>query len=270
MILALQILFGLLALLWCIGTFIVWYTQDEAIFVGNGRAFGEHPEIAELGGKAVTAEREGQKLRYYWFEAKDAKAVLLLFHGNRDGAFERLDFAKALLPSGVSVALLEFPGYGGEPVPTNEWAVLRNSLAAYDEIEARCGKLPFFLMGESMGTGPATFVAARRKCRAMLLSTPYTSMASVAKYRYPWMPIHQLIRHPIKSLLWAPHVSCPVLILHGTLDKTVPYFLGQAQARRFKHVEQFVTIEGAGHSNLRQLNGGQFWTACREFIARHS
>ena len=48
------------------------------------------------------------------------------------------------------------------------------------------------------------------------------------------MPIHQLIRHPIKSMLWAPHAPCPVLILHGTLDKTVPYFLGQARAGALK------------------------------------
>lgn len=266
----LEILLGLLAVLWCVGTFLVWYTQDESIFVGNGRAFGQHPELDTLGGKALSAEREGQRLRWYWFEAKEPKAVLLLFHGNRDGAFERLDFAKALVPAGVSVALAEFPGYGGEKGPTNEWAVLRNSLAVYDEIEAVQGSLPLFLMGESLGTGPATFVASRRKPTALLLSTPYTSMASVAKYRYPWMPIHSLIRHPIKAELWAPHVRCPVLILHGTLDRTVPYFLGQAEARRFKNVERFVTIEGAVHSNLRSMNQGQFWEACKEFITRHS
>jgi alpha-beta hydrolase superfamily lysophospholipase len=266
----LEILLGLLALLWCVGTFIVWYTQDESIFIGNGRPFGEHPELAELGGKALSAEREGQKLRWYWFEAKNPKAVLLLLHGNRDGAFERLDFARALVPAGVSVALAEFPGYGGEKGPTNEWAVLRNSLAVFDEIEARRGALPLFLMGESLGTGPATYVASLRKPRALLLSTPYTSMADVAKHRYPWMPIHALIRHPIQAWRWAPHVLCPVLVLHGTLDQTVPYPMGQRQAKNFKNVERFVTIDGAVHSNLRSLNQGQFWEACKEFIARHS
>jgi alpha-beta hydrolase superfamily lysophospholipase len=261
---------GALALLWCIGTFIVWKTQDQSIFPGDGAAFGEHTELKAMGGQALSAERDAQKLRWYWIEAPGAKAVFLLFHGNRDGAFERLDFAEALVHAGVSVALAEYPGYGGEPGPTNEWALLRNALAVYDEIEARRGGLPLFVAGESLGTGPATFVSSLRRPDGLMLSTPYTSMASVAKHRYPWMPIHALIRHPIKSMLWAPFVHCPVLILHGTKDKTVPYSLGQAEARRFPHLERFETIQGAGHSNLRQLNQGQFWNACREFIAAHS
>lgn len=265
----LEMVLGLLALLWCLGTFIVWYTQDKSIFVGNGAVFGEHAELTALGGKAMRSERDGQSLRWYWIEAQNPKAVLLLFHGNRDGAFERLDFARALVPAQVTVALAEYPGYGGEKGPTHEWAVLRNSLAVYDEIEARCPALPLFLMGESLGTGPATYVASLRRPKALLLSTPYTSMASVAKYRYPWMPIHALIRHPLKAWLWAPHVTSPVLILHGTMDKTVPYSMGQEQARRFKRVKNFVTIEGAAHSNLRQMNQGQFWTACKDFIAQH-
>src|SRR5258708_40205937 len=117
-------------------------------------------------------------------------------------------------------------------------------------------------MGESLGTGPATYAAYLRAPRALILSTPYTSMADVAKYRYPWVPIHSLIRHPIKSKLWAPHVQCPVLILHGTADKTVPYALGQAEALHFSTLEAFVTVEGAGHNNLRSAQQGLFWRAC--------
>jgi alpha-beta hydrolase superfamily lysophospholipase len=269
MIIFAEIILAVLALLWTIGTFVVWKTQNENIFPGDGAVFGEHPEVLAMGGTTERASRDGQDLRWYWIEAKNPKAILLLFHGNRDGAFERLDFAKALVPQNVSVALAEYPGYGGEAGPTNEWAVLRNALAIYDEIETRCGTLPVFLMGESLGTGPATYVSSLRRPRGLLLSTPYTSMASVAKFRYPWMPIHTLIRHPIKAMYWAPHVHCPVLVLHGTLDKTVPYSLGQAEAKLFRHLEHFEIVEGAGHSNLREVNQGQFWMACIKFIQAH-
>ena len=269
-IIVLEIIFGLAALIWCAGSFMVWYTQDRNIFVGDGAPFAQHPEVTALGGEALQAERDGQNLRWYFFPAKDAKAVALLFHGNRDGAFERLDFVEALKPLGVSLALAEFPGYGGEPGPTNEWAVLRNALAMHDEIAARTKGLPLFVMGESLGTGPATYVASLRRLRGLILSTPYTSMADVAKFRYPWVPIHHLIRHPFKAKLWAPHVQAPVLALHVTADKTAPYAMGQAESKRFSRLDRFETVQGAGHADLRAFNHGQFWKACGEFIARHT
>jgi pimeloyl-ACP methyl ester carboxylesterase len=176
---------------------------------------------------------------------------------------------KELLPTGVSVALIEYPGYAGDPQRLDEWHFLRSSLAAYDEIESR-SKLPLFVMGESLGTGAATYCASMRKPKGLLLSTPYTSMAAVAKHRYPWVPIFKLIRHPIYAEQWAPHVLCPVLILHGTEDKTVPYALGQAQAKNFKTLESFVTVPGAGHANLRGFPGGAFWEACRAFLLKHA
>jgi alpha-beta hydrolase superfamily lysophospholipase len=266
----LEIAFGLAALAWCAGSFMVWYTQDRGIFPGDGAPFGAHPELKVLGGEALSAERDGQKLRWYFFPAEGAKAAALLFHGNRDGAFERLDFVEALKPLGVSVALAEFPGYAGEPGPTSEWAVLRNALAMHDEVAARTAGLPLFVMGESLGTGPATYVASLRRPRGLILSTPYTSMADVAKFRYPWVPIHRLIRHPFKATLWAPHVQCPVLALHGTADQTVPYAMGQAESKRFSRLERFETVEGAGHADLRGFNHGQFWKACGAFIVTHA
>jgi alpha-beta hydrolase superfamily lysophospholipase len=261
---------ALMLLVWSIGSFMVWHTQDSAIFVGNGAEFGENSRLLALGGKAVRAQREGQALRWYWIGAENSRATVLFFHGNYDGALERLDFAEAFKPSGISVALVEFPGYAGDSSPVGEWPLLRNSLAAFDEIRAGIGTRPLFVMGESLGTGPATYTAAMRRPRGLILSTPYTSMADVAKHRYPWVPIHTLIRHPIKAKLWAPHVQCPVLILHGTKDRTIPYSIGQAEASNFKHVESFVTIPGAGHGDLRTAQNGQFWTASIDFMLRHA
>src|SRR5258708_7502087 len=84
----LEIVLGLAILGWCLSSFLVWHTQDRAIFVGDGAAFGDYPELAALGGVALRAQRDGQALRWYWIEAENAKAVLILFHGNAGGAMD--------------------------------------------------------------------------------------------------------------------------------------------------------------------------------------
>lgn len=266
MYLALSIFCAFALLIWFLGSFLVWKTQDAAIFPGTGRSFGPHPELLPLRGEAKEARHEGEVLRWYEFGANDARAALLLFHGNADGAFERLDFVEALQPWGIRVFLAEFPGYAGESGPTREWAVLHNALAIYDFLWPQFQSFPLFLMGESLGTGPATYVASLRRPKGLLLSTPYPSMADVAKSKYPWVPIHHLIRHPMKAKFWAPAVACPVLILHGNRDRTVPYRLGQAQSKNFRNLAGFETIEGARHSDIRSMRGGRFWKACLNFI----
>jgi pimeloyl-ACP methyl ester carboxylesterase len=143
---------------------------------------------------------------------------------------------------------------------------LRNALAIYDEIHALNPGLPFLLSGESLGTGPATFVAGRRDCMGLILSTPYPSMADVAAHRYPLLPVKPLTTHPVRAELWARSVDAPVFILHGSADKTIPLAMGQRQAKNFRNLMQMKVIQGAGHPDLRDHTAGLFWHEARAFV----
>jgi alpha-beta hydrolase superfamily lysophospholipase len=243
------------------------YSQEALLFPGDGLPFGAFPELQLLKGQAVDTQRLGQRLRYYWVPAPGPrKAVVLLFHGNRDGARERLNYAKRLAPLGCAVLLAEFPGYAGDPRPATQDILLRNALAMVDEARELAPGAPLILYGESLGTGPATFAAMRRPPAALVLSTPWPSMVAVSKHRYPWLPIKRLLRHPFNAWRWARHIHCPVLVLHGTADETIPYTLGQAQAAHFGATPRFISIPGALHGNLRDLDPEAYWGPVAAFI----
>jgi hypothetical protein len=260
----------LIFLVWLAGSAVVWGTQDSAIFRCNGVPFGSDQgpagELKALGAKALSARRDGWDLRFWKLDLERPRGLIVVFHGNDEGAAERVQFAREFKALGFSTALVEYPGYAQGGGSTSEWPVLRSSLAAFDELKAAAGDLPVLVAGESLGTGVATFVAARRSLPGLILSTPYTSMAAVAKHRYPWVPIYTLIRHPIDARAWARAVRCPVLILHGDNDATVPLRLGAAQAPNFRALWRFVTVQGAGHSNVRDVQGGLFWKSIAEFV----
>ncbi len=265
---------GPLLFLWLGAMVYLWRVQEVKLFPCNGTPFGPNAGISALGGTPERVSREGQDLRFHLVPAKGPlRGWLLVFHGNSGGADERADYAVELSPLGLNVVLAEFPGYApqaGAPRPpasqVGEWPILRNALAMADEVGARRGTLPLFILGESMGTGPSTYVAGRREARGLVLHTPYTSMSAVAAARYPWMPVKRLIRHPFNARLWAPHVTCPVLVLHGTADPTVPYKLGVAQSKNFRVPPKFVTVEGAEHNNLRDFDKEAYWGSIRAFI----
>lgn len=267
----LHLLLLVLALLvfavWCAGSLYLYLIQESKFYPGDGAPFGEQKAILELNGLVFRVERDSLPLRWYEVSAMaQARAWVIVYHGNRDGAGERFDFARELRAFGLNVVLAEYPGYAGDKAETGEWPILRHSLAIYDEISSKAKGLPIFLLGESLGTGPATFVASRRACAGLVLSTPYTSMADVAAFRYPLLPGRLLTTHPILAKEWARHVLAPVQILHGTMDKTVPHFLGKQQAKNFQNLKEFVSAEGAGHADLRSHEDGIFWKRVGAFI----
>lgn len=259
---------GLLAL-YGAACLYLYKAQAELLFPGDGAPFGPFEGLQAAGGEAVTKTVDAQVLRYYQVPAKgEARAWVLLFHGNRDGASERFDFATQLCAAGYGVLLAELPGYAGDPVRASQKTLLRQGLAMADEAQRISGALPLFLFGESLGTSIATYVAMRRAPKGLLLSTPFSSLAAIAKMRYPLMPIDALITDPMPAARWAPHVRCPVFIVHGTHDTVVPYSQGQAQAKNFRTPPQFISIEGLGHSEIRDRYPEQYWGNAKAFIAQ--
>jgi pimeloyl-ACP methyl ester carboxylesterase len=192
----------------------------------------------------------------------------VLFHGNRHGARERFDFAQQMSSWGYGVILAEFPGYAGDPVQATQRSLLRNGLAMADEAARVAQGLPLFFFGESLGTGVATYAAIHRRCQGLLLSTPYTSLAAIAQRRYRILPILRLITDPMPAETWAPHVRCPVFVVHGTHDKVVPFALGLEQAGKFQVPPAFVAIDGQGHSDIRDRFPELYWGGIKDFLQR--
>ncbi len=264
-------LLTLLGLAWLGACVYLYRAQDRLLYPGNGQAFGDFAALRALSGEAVSTEVDGQVLRYYRVPAAGGRAPrawVLLFHGNRDGARERFDFAQYLSAWGYASILAEYPGYAGDPVRGSQRALLRNALSMADEARRLASTAPLFIFGESLGTAVATYAVLRRGAQGLFLSTPFTSLAAVAQARYPVIPVLRLIRHPMPSRDWAPHVHCPVLIIHGRQDKTVPYAEGLAQAERFPQAPEFVSIDGPGHSDIRDRFPEAYWGNVQRFLDR--
>lgn len=269
MTVALLFVLSFAALIW-LGACAYLYTQQaHLLYPGDGLPFGSFEALEQMGGVAVCGELDGMALRYYRVPASGGQAPkgwVLLFHGNRQGARERFDFAQRLCPLGYAVVLAEYPGYAGEAGPTSQHALLRYGLAMADEVLRLAQGAPVFHFGESLGTAIATFTALRREPRGLLLSTPYTSLAAVAKHRYPLMPVLSLIKEPMPAEDWAPHVQVPVLIIHGKQDRTVPFDLGVAESKNFPRVPLFVSIDGPGHSDIRDRYPDIYWGSVQRFL----
>ena len=164
------------------------------------------------------------------------------FHGNAAQIATSVWVADALADRGISLVLAEYPGYGGAPGSPDEAGFLAAARATLGALPTKGA-----CIGQSLGTGVAAAMAAEGRCTALVLVSPYTSLANVATFHYPFVPGF-LVRDRLDTLARASSIAVPTLVLHGRSDDVVPLAMGRAVAAAIPGAH-FVERDG-GHNDL--------------------
>ncbi len=123
------------------------------------------------------------------------------------------------------------------------------------------------IYGESLGTAAAVDLASRRDCAGVVLEAPFPSAASVAGRVLPWLgPL--VARGRLQTAHKIARVKAPVLIIHGTQDPVIDYALGRQVYEAAPGPKQFWSVEGAHHSDIPEVAGGQYVARLREFYGQ--
>jgi fermentation-respiration switch protein FrsA (DUF1100 family) len=196
---------------------------------------------------------DGLNLRSWYFRAARAGApTVLYFHGNAGDIGNHLPFSKFLIEAGYGLLALEYRGYGGNPGSPDEPGLLADGRAAFGFLKAQ--GIPdsgIVLFGESLGTGVAVQLAAEHPVKAMILRSPYTSIAEVAAIQLPYIPARWLVRDRFDSLAKIDRNKAPLFIFHGANDTLIPLALGRALFEAAPEPKTWLTVDGVGHNDVQ-------------------
>ena len=174
------------------------------------------------------------------------KKAIIRCHGNAEDALSTLDMLELLAEGGYTVASVDYPGYGLSDGSPDEEGCYRNVHRLYDWLVETRGFKPeeIIIDGFSIGTGPATELAATRPCGGLILEAPFLS-APRAVTRVRLLPVD-----PFPNLKRIGDVKCRVLMIHGTNDGVIPYSQGQALFKLANEPKRFVSVEDGDHNTL--------------------
>ena len=212
-------------------------------------------------------DETGVKLHGWWLPPARADAgAVLVAHGNGGNVSHRGRLAAELRKTlGLGVLLVEYPGYGKSEGRPSEAGCYAAGEAAYrwltDEAKVPPGRI--VLMGESLGGGVAVELATRHDHRALVLVFTFTSLPAAAKYHYPWLPTHTLMRTRFDNLAKLPRCRRPVFVAHGTADEVIPFRHGEALFAAAHEPKQFLRLDGFTHNILL---GDAFYDPLRRFL----
>lgn len=157
-------------------------------------------------------------------EKNNFKKIIIYFHGNAEDASCSVNNMQVLGNRlSASVMIVEYPQYGVYKHRTiSESQIFSDAETVYDFCVNKMRYSPrnIIIAGRSIGTGPAIYLASIKKARLLSLITPYLSIKKIAISR---TILGHLITDIFNSEKYLPNVKCPIFVLHGKQDETIPY-----------------------------------------------
>jgi uncharacterized protein len=186
------------------------------------------------------------RLLGYAREVREPRTVWLLMHGNGGQASDRA-YAVPSFSNLDSVFIVEYPGYGTRPGSPTKAGINAAAKEAYEALRARFPQTPVAVAGESIGTGPASFLATEpHPPDKIVLIMPFDTLAKVAQHHIPYVPATLLLRDNWNNIKSLKEYRGPIEIFASRHDEIIPFERARALAQS-KPSAAFHEIDG-GHN----------------------
>ena len=183
---------------------------------------------------------------------RPAAGVVLYFHGNRDNIRRYARHAPVFTRFGYEVWMGDYPEFGKSTGRFTEERVYEQAMLLYDLALKAFDANRIILYGKSLGSGVASWLAARRPCRHLVLETPYFSMSELFRQRAPRFLSKKLVHFKFPNYENILNTRAPVTIFHGTRDRVIPYPATVKLQDYLKPSDDFVTLRDASHNNVTE------------------
>jgi uncharacterized protein len=253
------------------------FQQPRLIFVPSG-VIEKTPKFFNLPYEEVwlpvsVGANKVERIHGWWIKAKQPNAkVLLYLHGNGLNIGANIRHANRFHQLGFSVLLIDYRGYGrSEGGFPNEMRVYQDAATAWNYLVQQ-RKIPdsqIFIYGHSLGGAIAIDLATQHPNAAgLIVESTFTSVKEVVDYRNMfWMfPVDLILTQRFESIKKLPQLKIPVLLIHGTVDTTVPYFMSQKLYSVAPEPKRLILVPSADHNNLAEVAGVQYSQWVQSFV----
>jgi len=248
----------------------VYYQQSNLIYYPDmpGRSLVATPQQIGLEYQDVELVT-GDNIRLHgWFIPKQAaKGTLLFFHGNAGNVSHRLESIELFHRLGLNVFIIDYRGYGQSEGKASEKGTYRDAMAAWKYLVQTRGydAEKVIVFGRSLGASIASWLASKQTPAALILESGFSSVPSMAKRIYPFLPVSWLTYFKYDTRDHVKNIACPVLVAHSRSDEIIPYEEGRKVFDAAPEGKQFLEMLG-GHNNGFMLSGPAYIDGLRSFI----
>ena len=254
---------GIILLLYIAVCLLFYFLQEQFIFYPQKlpadtrftypyqfeEYFIEVEEGVKLNGLLFKGQGSEKNTPQRNIKSKDRGLVFYL-HGN-SGALNTWGYsADEFLAEGYDVFILDYRGFGkSEGKIESQEQLFQDVEKVYQEISKLYQEQKIIITGYSIGTGPASWLAARYQPDMLILIAPFYNLTELAKHHFSFLPSF-LLRYPLKNNKYLQEVGAPVVLIHGSEDETIPYESSLKLKEDLGEKVLLFSLEGVGHNNI--------------------
>lgn len=243
----------------------LWALQRRLIYLPS-QAVPDAPEGVE---EVSHTTEDGLDLEAWFVRARgEHRGTVVVFPGNAGNRADRVPLGMALADKGYATLLVDYRGYGANPGSPSEEGLIRDARSALDYLESRSDLDPkrIAYFGESLGSGVAVGLADEEPPSALILRSPFPSLADVGSVHYPVLPVTLLLRDRFDNTTKVADIEVPLLVIAGSADRIVPTGLSRDLYEVAQQPKELVVIDGARHNDFALLAGDEMMTEVARFL----
>jgi len=244
---------------------IVAVGQRSLLYVPPHSTAGQVDAEAKAAGLERWRDASGQAIGLKRLSPRQpAAGQVLIVYGNggcATGCAHYADDIQNVAP--LDVFILEYPGYADRPGSPTQKSLFR---AADQAGQLLPTNLPTYVLGESLGTGVAAYLAGSHSNRVagLILLSPYDYLSNVAQHRMPFLPARYLLLDRFPSADYLRYYHGPVAVMVDGRDDIVPEKFGKQLYDGYAGSKRLWQFPGGFHITIMEPPS-QFWSEVLDF-----
>ena len=193
-----------------------------------------------------------------------AAGTVLLMYGNGSTAVGCHRYADQIQDvAAFDVFILEYPGYEDRPGSPSQKSLFAAAEEAFQLLPAN---RPIYLVGESLGSGVASYLAGTysAKIAGVILISPFNSLTDVAQYHYPLLPVRWLLVDRFPSATYLRNYRGKLGVMVDDEDTVVPKKFSLRLYDGYAGPKRLWEVPGGEHIQIPEPPA-EFWKEVVEF-----
>ena len=211
---------GILFLILYVIACICMFFAQEKIFFRPYKTEASH--VFRMGDEVDIKVEDDIFLNCLHIKENNPKGLILYLHGNRGMIRRSIGQTRTMRELGYDVFLPDYRGYGKSGgVLKSEKQMLEDMDIVMQHLLKTYQAKDMIVIGFSMGSGMASYLATKYPVKSLLLVAPFCSLVDLKNKYLPIIP-NFIMKYKFRNDRFLEKVNCNVHIVHGTKDELIP------------------------------------------------